>query len=205
MLYQKYVSSQLVVSSPKAMRRFCEEARVHDFSLERDPLATAYCVAYTCSRTGDCSPMERLATFVAQYQIHNPLAGNWWLEFCLDYVMVSARLESPSALEGYLDVPGRAGAFASTRIASLSYYLGEAGILSLCAERAALENNPDYDWEAANCRALYSLLNGRQPDFAELCSCLRETTGGVRAFCSVDLYLLLLEMNPGISREYLDF
>ncbi|MCC7478783.1 hypothetical protein IT575_10040 [bacterium] len=198
MLYSRFVESRLFLSSLTAMNRFCELSAHSDFGDERWPLQTAYVAAYTCSRTFDRRPLDNLARFAGRIQVSGGSSLVGWDAFCLDYIMVAARLDDPRCLKQYFDFQLRHGMIAAVRAASLAYFLGDLRLLIASTERIAASDEHEFVWEKDNALAMISLLRGNEPDLPRLCHSLRGTPETLQRYCALDMYLLMREMQPGL-------
>ncbi len=198
MLYSRFVESRLFLSSLNAMNSLCRTAQHYDFADERWPLRSAYAVAYTCSRTFDPRPLDNLARVAGAYLVSSTTPLSDWDEFCLDYIMVAARLDKPACLTRHHDVQGRPGVLAAVRSASLAYFLGDTGLLAASTDRIRAANEHEFVWESRNAEALMSIHRQRQPDVRQLCRNLSDTPSELRTYCALDMYLLLRELDPNL-------
>lgn len=198
MQYSRFVESRLFLASLNAMNSFCALSISYDFSDERWPLRTAYMAAYTCSRTFDTRPLDNLARIAGNCLVQSTQPLDPWDQFCLDYILVAARLDNPACLRPYFVLPGRSGIIAAVRSASLGYFLGDISLLVASTERIEAAKEHEWVWEKYNAEALLSIMRRSTPDLPRLCRSLTDSPLDLRPYFALDMYLLMREMQPSL-------
>jgi hypothetical protein len=204
-LYARYIASRDFVASLEAMAALLEDALTADFTLEPRPLQTIAIVCYTSTRLWDDRPLRRmgkLARLFAEPELSR------LDQFRLHYALVAAGEEDGSVLREYLDLPGMDGFRATTRTASLAYYLRNEELLYDCVramqealhQQAVME--PDLEWELEFSEAMYSALKCGKADLVTLCRTASSIGNGDHlSFVSTDVNVLQRSISRSRQRD----